>query len=99
MYTKGKWKNERYGATIAIWAVPEGGMKTMVAKVNDSNRDMEANARLIAAAPELLEACKGALDKFDVIAAKMGCSTQGTDCDTLTVRQLLETTIARAGGE
>ena len=62
MITQGTiWTAEKYGLGIAIWSLPVGKvkMKSMVAKVNDFHRDFEAHARLIAAAPELLDACKG----------------------------------------
>jgi hypothetical protein len=54
MYTKGPWKFEKY----CVWGGLNyqeyvAGMKTGIGE-----DVQEANARLIAAAPELLEACK-----------------------------------------
>ncbi len=51
-YTKGPWN--RLTPTTSI--VAEDG--TGVATANNDNVDWPANARLIASAPELLEACK-----------------------------------------
>ena len=68
MITQGTiWTAEKYGLGIAIWSLPVGKvkMKSMVAKVNDFHRDFELHAALIAAAPELLEACKALMKDAD----------------------------------
>lgn len=67
-HTSGPWEARRY----AIYApIPEGGGTIfMVALIRDvpsysyCTGEKEANARLIAAAPDLLEACEKALDLF-----------------------------------
>lgn len=62
MHTKGKW--------ITCWYRGEAKSKVLFVKVEGGRGickmiptgDQEANARLIAAAPKLLEACKAARD-------------------------------------
>lgn len=58
----------------------------------------EANARLIAVAPELLEACRAASALFDTIAAKLGMFTGPNGCETRETRALIEQAIAKAEG-
>src|ERR1043166_1098245 len=58
--------------------------------------EAEANARLLAAAPELLAACKAALSKLDMVVDLMGGRTQALRCDTLATRDLLARAIAKA---
>lgn len=75
-YTKGPWHwNEM--ATI-VSGVPEAAGAVPVASVNCADwqsrppaLEREANAKLIAAAPELLEACEAALAAFRGIYDKL----------------------------
>lgn len=65
-HTKGPWKQRNN----QVWAINDGRgpNPTMVAEAKLSWRgsnEADANARLIAAAPELLAACKSALDLSD----------------------------------
>lgn len=53
MYTKGKWKVKIEGINTFILTQPEIRIE-----------ETEANARLIASAPELLEACKLAVNEY-----------------------------------
>ena len=63
-HTKGKWKQEgdhivgeRYICTLDTWAIT--GQETKYPEENQKLEDeKQANANLIAAAPDLLEACK-----------------------------------------
>ena len=51
-HTPGPWETTRQSGITYVW---QAGTETAVAKVYaDVNEDSEANARLIAAAPELL---------------------------------------------
>jgi len=76
-HTPGKWKIESHSPSV--WGNKLGemiyikGQKDQLSIASITHRiDEEANARLIAAAPELLEACKLALIKcpFPVGAVK-----------------------------
>jgi len=59
-HTSGPWNFKRQGFKISIGNVDTGATKHghdyTVAEINDNSLRAEANARLIAAAPELLEA-------------------------------------------
>jgi hypothetical protein len=64
-HTKGPWKvdgaNAQWGdgtKVRAIWGNEGEGMGAVAWVTDDYFEELEANARLIAAAPELLEACK-----------------------------------------
>ena len=74
-YTKGKWEVKKVGNNLyaigadirvvgidANWTI--GTFSFHPSVVNDG--EAQANARLIAAAPELLEACKRLLKAFDI---------------------------------
>ena len=65
-HTPGPWKAESAAGQhdTAGWMVL--GRSRLVASVSNLWEDAEANARLIAAAPELLEALKNIVDWFDV---------------------------------
>ena len=86
MHTKGPWE-----ADPANEAVFDPKDNTTLADVfGDTREERTANARLIAAAPELLEACKGALAALE----QMDLSFSGWEL----VREL-EKVIAKAGGQ
>jgi hypothetical protein len=58
-HTPGPWKAERHGACGAFIIDGEHWQDVGIASVNRYDRhDVEANARLIAAAPELLAECE-----------------------------------------
>ena len=50
-YVKGNWE-------VNGFEIQTKGKETFIAEVYQENKDAKANAKLIAAAPELLEACK-----------------------------------------
>lgn len=57
------WTTEPHGSTIALYSGRDDrhhGARLM--NLDDGNINFEANARLIASAPELLEALKGLLN-------------------------------------
>ena len=72
MYTKGPWKVAGESQNEGEAEVIESANKTVAWTCNSLNADDEeiitsedrANAHLIAASPDLLEACKLALDKL-----------------------------------
>lgn len=74
-HTKGKWKISKDGITIGVGS---GKTYTQVCRIinpgfSPNNRE-QADARLIAASPMLLEACKGItkINKDDVFASLWG---------------------------
>jgi hypothetical protein len=84
-HTPGPWKLERKSVLIPIfppheWAEAYGGS--------------EANARLIAAAPELLEACVGALAEIEASSLSEGYFF----ADDPTIIEKLKKVIAKAKG-
>jgi hypothetical protein len=75
-HTPGPWKvdrrSRRFGAEtirLTVWK----GVKSleMICAIAGDDSESEANARLIAAAPELLEACKAQHDAMDVLFAML----------------------------
>jgi len=63
-YTPGPWKQYfPEGQQTADWVIDHDGR--LVASVHPSGRHWNANARLIAAAPALLEACKAFVNLVD----------------------------------
>jgi len=86
LYTPGPWKYSFEGSN-PDWAIVTNNSGAIVANVNSETgpnihtapamRQMpaDANARLIAAAPDLLEACKTALALIDISTDYAGMST------------------------
>lgn len=79
MHTPGPWKSSWNGR----WLIQTGG-GWLIAKVwppkargGFSPENVEANARLIAAAPELLEACRTALVELQNLALAMHPNSNG----------------------
>lgn len=69
-HTPGPWKTECgqvFNSTASGW------VSEYVAKVNEVSKCSEANARLIAAAPELLEALEWAVKLMSGEAVPAGC--------------------------
>jgi len=84
MFTQGKWEIIKVGypKDSEYWVTNN---QNVVAKIGNTaiDENAEDNARLIAAAPELLEACKAALVELSGI-------NNGTEC------KLLSQAIAKA---
>jgi hypothetical protein len=59
-HTPGPWEANKYGSRAAHWQVDKTDSERVIASMT-RGEDAEANARLIAAAPELLEALEGIL--------------------------------------
>ena len=60
--------------TAHFWA----GTHNVIADVMPLRMEKEANARLIAAAPELLEACKSMLDWMEFTIPRLGTTPTGS---------------------
>lgn len=71
-HTPGPWEIMVSGYSVDVWACQEGGCRMFVASLVEARfceppsvalhvDVIKANARLIAAAPDLLEACKAGL--------------------------------------
>ena len=72
-HTIGPWYQSGR-CTNATFIASEGPNGEAVALIYDSRREYEANARLVAAAPDLLAACKAIIDDEDIAAATILCS-------------------------
>lgn len=70
-HTAEPWKAECNPSNIKQWMVIASTHETVVYQVAGGKDHAEANARLIAAAPNMLKALKGAKDALE--AAGMGC--------------------------
>ena len=68
MYTKGEWEVSSSGKRIWVTGVDSSGIHFVepIAEIKDLNKHAEANAQLIAAAPDLYEACKWLLEDCDI---------------------------------
>jgi hypothetical protein len=68
-HTKGPWKamrSESYGACNSIYGPDKKSVANLGNARTRSIKEMEANAHLIAAAPELLEIVQAVLDCLDL---------------------------------
>lgn len=68
-HTPGPWEAGQYGNSFIVTA--KGGMYDVAVVRNIGNEDNAANARLIAAAPDLLEALRQLRDAFIVTSVEM----------------------------
>lgn len=106
-FTEGEWFAKRDGwSTVYVECRIGGGMLQEVAACGPTASgpdEQEANARLIAAAPDLLEALENLLGAYSKPDQRMCCS--GTDCGCMgtTIYDQAEhyarSAIARARGE
>lgn len=89
-HTPGPWRHERtLGGGYEVW--PGCGLAP-VAKAY-RRHEVEANARLIAAAPTLYLACKAALDRLDYLQQLWGAEGVTTG-----LADMLRSAVARAEG-
>ena len=100
--TKGPWRIERYHNSLEIWPDPQGraGVGTVIVGrtffggIEDA--EVEPNMRLIAAAPEMLEACEAAHAMYSTgTPDTKGGWMSPTDEETL---GMLKNAIAKAKG-
>jgi hypothetical protein len=72
-YTKGEWKSSKVVIAKKDWFEVNigNGEKRLAETYGDSSEEAEANAKLIAAAPELLEALKGSYELLTEIYEKI----------------------------
>jgi hypothetical protein len=73
-HTPGPWDVARYSnyEGFSIWAPGAGCIAERWSPSEDRDTPFEANARLIAAAPELLEACRAMLTASEIHGAVVG---------------------------
>lgn len=68
MHTPGPWRIEEEPRSNEITAIDNGGCRVLRVKVyGHTEENIKANTRLIAAAPELLEACNIAIHTIKAI--------------------------------
>lgn len=103
-FTPGPWRTDcrLIGGQIRITQVPNANMT--VAQVNGRQGEQEANARLIAAAPEMLEALEVALGDIDTMEAAISGDASSYDAAGLLntfghMRRSMSAAIAKAKGE
>lgn len=87
-HTPGPWTYEPHGKTTALYAgrgVNSHGLRLM--NLDDGDLNFEANARLIAAAPDLLLAAKRFMEFYEPCVTGCGCTAD-----------LMEQAIAKAEG-
>jgi len=72
-HTPAPWKFKDTGASAKIISADGGTIATIIVTSKGTPEEKKANARLIAAAPELLEAAQKALDDcVDLIGTEAG---------------------------
>ena len=65
-FTQGEWKQKE--SLTKVWGLPVNEVSCggfWIAQVRGEGKEKEANAKLIAAAPDLLEACERALETLE----------------------------------
>lgn len=96
-YTPGPWKYvTNVGPTKAL-ITEDDGSTIVELRLNVRDSRLEANARLIAAAPELLEVCKDALESLRRLPYDW--QPGRPVAYRVTIMQELEKAIAKAQGE
>ena len=99
-HTPGPWKV--IGGTVIITLDDDGAMKQSIA--NTPERDGELfwetrhNAHLIAAAPELLEACEAAIAYLDKLDTPLCFCGDDPNCPECRTTDKLEKAISKAKG-
>lgn len=67
-HTPGEWTHEPHGDTIALYAGRAHGMNgrhgLRLMNLDDGDNNFEANARLISAAPDMLEALEQFVEEY-----------------------------------
>ena len=98
-FTPGPWNVERYDDNGSILVNDSSDLSRNIAAINNSRIRVEvlANARLIAAAPEMLVALEAMLDAFGVMR-KAGVNVLGFD-DAVEARIKAHAAIAKATGD
>ena len=91
-HTPGTWTVERLGNGFFTIIVRDGNDRYEGATIASEVCNGEANARLIAAAPELLEACQFALKYLEYVFKETGDAIPGDNCF------MLRQAIAKANG-
>lgn len=89
-HTPGPWRLDPTGR----WILPPLDDDPPIAEAYRVNTETAANARLIAAAPELLEVAAEALERLDFIVI-----TSPERSNTAAFRERLRAVVARATGE
>jgi hypothetical protein len=104
-HTQGEWTREdnsivgqRYVCELSDWhIVAAGGQYDAINQALTEERD--ANARLIAAAPELLEACKAVLPYIENVARTAHGKNPECWGAYHNLAGLIDAAIAKAGGQ
>jgi hypothetical protein len=93
-HTPGPWEASRWRVCYGVLPGQRIGVICDVATNKESRTpESEANARLIAAAPDLLAACKAAIEEFRHLGQAMG---EMTPPKTVDVWNRVEAAIAKA---
>lgn len=74
-YTPGTWTAQERGAGVISDVRVEGNPRLLICEIvgQETTAESDANARLIAAAPDLLEACRGILARYLSLAGSGDC--------------------------
>lgn len=92
MHTPGPWRYGNSSKNLDQFFVGNNDYTKSIALIDSFHVEHEANAKLIAAAPELLEACKLAIDELKESATAL----DGQSHETMI--KILEAAIAKAEG-
>jgi hypothetical protein len=102
-HTPGPWTIQQAGYESYILGRIRGGRVASIYESDQPTDEERANARLIAAAPELLEACRGVLGLFDRLVIRPDGDHDSPDTDPAYIATLgefarLRAVIAKAEG-